>query len=243
MSSQSGSNCTYTFTPRVTINDKPKLIQFAFTAGGTTRYACYNYNGTSVVLLGVQSTACGSDNAFFPKDATLTFPAATVTLPCGPGSIAFTAYNGAAGGKPTGLCANAPVTVSPNPLPVKLVAFEGEASNEGVLLKWETVEEVNSDKFVVQRSNNAKEFDDLAEIKSAGTTNEATEYSYMDYTASNGTNYYRLKQQDNDGSIDFSTIISVKRTGNEKAISVFPNPSTEARITLQGTEGNVLSLG
>lgn len=198
------SNCTYTFTPTVTINKVPKIIQFAFTVGATTQYLCYTYTGTAVALT-QQTTPCGSDNQTFAA-GTLTFPTATFVMPCTGGSLpVFSAYNGANTSGATGQCVLRTVT----PLPVKLIAFTAKTHNGTNILNWQTASETNSDKFVIQRSADAKTFEDIAEIEATGESQSLIDYQYIDTAPLNGTNYYRLKQIDKDNSFTFSKIISV----------------------------------
>lgn len=97
------------------------------------------------------------------------------------------------------------------PVPVELTAFTAEAASEGVILKWTTATELNNHGFEIEKSSDGVEFFTIAFVPGAGTTTEATEYSYTDDVDYKGgeTFYYRLKQVDLDGRINYSSIVEV----------------------------------
>ncbi len=142
-------------------------------------------------------------------------------------------------------------------LPVTMSAFAGkmDLSASGVKLEWKTLSEVNNYGFTVQRKGeNAEEFADLegAFIEGKGTTLDPQSYSYLDRTVNQGTWDYRLKQQDLDGTVQFSQSVRVVVTVTDVAETTpkvfdlsqnYPNPFNpttmiefalpkESRITL-----------
>jgi len=98
------------------------------------------------------------------------------------------------------------------PVPVELTSFTAEATAEGVLLEWATASELNNHGFEVERSVDATAFFTVAFIQGAGTTTEGNEYSYTDNVEYKGgeTFYYRLKQVDLDGRIEYSDVVEVE---------------------------------
>jgi hypothetical protein len=111
-------------------------------------------------------------------------------------------------------------------LPIKLVSFTGTNIEEGVLLNWSTATEENNNYFTVERSSDAKEWNALAEINGAGTTNSVQNYTYTDAQAAAGINYYRIKQTDVNGVFTYSSAIKVGNIANDISTSVYPNPAT-----------------
>jgi hypothetical protein len=113
-------------------------------------------------------------------------------------------------------------------LPIKLSGFNAtiEADNT-VLLKWSSAVELNSDKYVVQKSyDGGRTFADLGEVKAAKTSYKTLNYSFVDTKAEKGVRYYRLKQVDLDTKFEYSKVVYVNN-GNSNAntkISVGPNP-------------------
>jgi hypothetical protein len=119
-------------------------------------------------------------------------------------------------------------------LPVNLASFTAKATNGAVLLNWATLQELNSSRFVVERSFDAHRFEAIGTVQGAGSSAERKEYSYTDKALTGADRiYYRLKQVDNDGKFVYSTVqvISTKTTGSE--ISIYPNPVVSAfRVSL-----------
>ncbi len=117
-----------------------------------------------------------------------------------------------------------------NSLPVELTAFSAKSVNEGIKLEWQTASELNNDRFEIERSQDRNTFAVVGTVRGAGTTTEAQSYSFIDNTAQNGKFYYRLKQVDFDGTVDYSNIVEVvkeKPTTFELAQN-YPNPFNPA---------------
>jgi hypothetical protein len=123
-----------------------------------------------------------------------------------------------------------------NILPIELLYFEGEAQEDFVELRWETVSEYENDYFTLEKSKDGISFEEFAEIPSKGAGVQNQKYIDYDMEPYNGLNYYRLKQTDFDGTSTYSKIISVyfsAGTNVEEKFVLYPNP----------TDGSVLNLG
>ncbi len=94
-------------------------------------------------------------------------------------------------------------------LPIELSSFEGQAFLEGIKLRWTTETETNNDYMILERSIDRTNFREIGRIKGAGNTLVRQEYNFVDQTPSEGTNYYRLKQVDFDGTETYYHIIAV----------------------------------
>jgi hypothetical protein len=132
-------------------------------------------------------------------------------------SVAFTSYSPITFGTKT----------FDNPLPVELVSFTGICDNNNVLLEWQTASETNNDRFVLQRSSDMQEWEDLSNISGAGNTNENTFYDFTDRNPLKGESYYRLKQIDFNGEQTIHNIINVnceENDGEEPVLTAYPNP-------------------
>jgi len=108
-------------------------------------------------------------------------------------------------------------------LPVKLVDFAVSSEKGSALLQWRTAEEVNSDRFEIEHSMNAKDWKVLDQVSSAGDTKELVKYQYIHTNPSVGINYYRLKMVDRDGTFAYSAIKSILNN-EENNLTIFPNP-------------------
>lgn len=109
-------------------------------------------------------------------------------------------------------------------LPIELLTFEGEANGSGIGLRWATATETDNDRFIVERMDASGEFVPIGTVPGAGTTNERTEYGFLDGAPTTGMNYYRLQQIDTDGASQRSHTISVRFVPTTGALVVYPNP-------------------
>ncbi|MCB0491096.1 MAG: T9SS type A sorting domain-containing protein [Cyclobacteriaceae bacterium] len=111
------------------------------------------------------------------------------------------------------------------PLPVTLVSFDATSQPGAVKLEWETATEINNDFFHIQRSIDAEQWISIDKVQGAGNSNEPIQYQRYDNQPIKGVSYYRLRQTDFDGKVDYSPIVAVNYDG-ATTIQVFPNPST-----------------
>lgn len=111
-----------------------------------------------------------------------------------------------------------------------------------VSLTWSTLQEYNNEAFVIERSNDNKNWQALSRIESKGNSTSKTNYSYFDKSAAGGINFYRLKQVDKNGSAEYSNIIKVTNRTTGK-IAVYPNPvHTTATVYSSATFTNNQSV-
>lgn len=112
-------------------------------------------------------------------------------------------------------------------LPVTLIAFKARPVEDHVLLEWSTSEEINSDRFEIQRSTDGKAWSTIGTLKSHENANEVHAYSFPDTNQSSvAKRYYRLKMIDLDGTYAFSHIETVS-LAKQVATKIYPNPATE----------------
>ncbi|MCK6616153.1 MAG: T9SS type A sorting domain-containing protein [Cyclobacteriaceae bacterium] len=118
-------------------------------------------------------------------------------------------------------------------LPVTLLYLIAEPGDNQIVLRWATEKEEGFDKFVIQRAVGNLSFEDLGEIQGAGyDIYSLRKYEFTDDHPLLGTNYYRLKAVDVDGSFEYFGPVSVLYQG-ERIIWVTPNPSSGERVILQ----------
>tara|TARA_R110000782_G_scaffold7978_1_gene26442 strand:+ start:135 stop:869 length:735 start_codon:yes stop_codon:yes gene_type:complete len=111
-------------------------------------------------------------------------------------------------------------------LPVELTSFEGERNGKLVTFNFQTASELNNDYFELQGMING-EFTTLALQTGAGTTQETTDYQVT--VENTNTEFFRLKQIDYDGTVDFSDVIAVFLRKEEKPLRVM-------RVNVLGVE-------
>ena len=99
--------------------------------------------------------------------------------------------------------------VETTPLPVVLDFFHAKVENEGVILNWQTSQEVNHDHFVVERSADGYTFEEIGKRLSKSAQSDVCRYSFLDADPHVGKAYYRLKQVDLDGEFIYSGWVEV----------------------------------
>ncbi len=114
-----------------------------------------------------------------------------------------------------------------DPLPIKLVEFNGEYKNEAIELAWTTAIELNCEKFEIEKYNElTNEFERIGEQAGHGYSKELHRYHFTDHSPLS-VNYYKLKELDFDGNAEYSKTISINTIPSAKAsIAIYPNPST-----------------
>jgi hypothetical protein len=114
-------------------------------------------------------------------------------------------------------------------LPVEMILFKAEKVAQTVELKWATASENNTEVFVVERSVNGAEFENIGEVAAVGFSTLRNDYDFTDSKPNAGFNYYRLKVIDFDNSATYSNVIAINF---EKAasVNVYPNPVLAERI-------------
>ncbi|RJP62224.1 MAG: T9SS C-terminal target domain-containing protein [Ignavibacteriales bacterium] len=111
-------------------------------------------------------------------------------------------------------------------LPVELSSFTVAAGENSVLLNWSTASEINNQGFFIQRSPDKLNWNNLQFINGKGTTSNYSDYQYVDRSPLNGKSYYRLIQQDLDGtqkilkSIEVNFTVKIKFSLEQN----YPNP-------------------
>ncbi|GLU50829.1 T9SS type A sorting domain-containing protein [Dyadobacter frigoris] len=112
-----------------------------------------------------------------------------------------------------------------NPMPVKLISFDGQYDNNVISLKWETAWEDQNEGFEIQKSSDAANFHKIGYVEGNSTTRLKSSYEFTDTeTQSDQTSYFRLKQIDLDGGFEYSRIIGIKANSADEAF-VYPNPN------------------
>jgi ELWxxDGT repeat protein len=112
------------------------------------------------------------------------------------------------------------------PLPVLLQNFKGIILPECIKLSWQSLNNQHILGFVVQRSYDGFNFEDISYIGSSGF-NEVNTYSFSDYEiieTGMSVVYYRLHIKANDGSSSFSKVLILKIQKKSFSIVAWPNP-------------------
>jgi hypothetical protein len=109
-----------------------------------------------------------------------------------------------------------------NALPLVWSSFNTKCTNNDVTISWKTLQESNTNKFIVRRSSNGTTWNDIGTLTAAGNSNSTIAYSYTDGQAFSGA-YYYIVQEDFNGHETYSPVLRSSCSVSE-TINVYPNP-------------------
>ncbi len=140
-------------------------------------------------------------------------------------------------------------------IPVEISYFQTEVTDyQKVTIRWETISEISSSYFVIERSRDAVNYKPIGSMEASGSSRTKKVYNLTDETPLFGTNYYRLKQIDTDGTEQVFRPQSVIIEDAHLPFGVFPNPliiqdfsvkvedADEAKLKLLDFSGNIIEL-
>jgi hypothetical protein len=237
-------------------------LQFGVSGSGTTTVyapAEYDLNRTYLLVLRYVFGPSGTETRLYvnpgqtePATAEATSTEAASSAPANLGSVALRQGPSTSPLVVDGLrIATGYAQARPfsGPLPVTLTAFAARRQPSGrVQLQWATAQERNARLFRVQRSDDGRRFLTVATQAAAGSVTQAQQYATVDATAPADRLYYRLEQEDLDGTRHYSPAVLVAAgTGPAlaAALTVAPNPADPGQpltLHLRGRAGQVLTL-
>ncbi len=106
--------------------------------------------------------------------------------------------------------------------PLQLLRFNATAFGNTASLAWQSGNEQNFSRFVLEYSADGKSFEGIATIAVKGSNSN---YNY-EHRQVSGTAFYRLKMIDKDGSSKYSVIRSV-RFSESLRFTISPNPTND----------------
>lgn len=127
-------------------------------------------------------------------------------------------------------------------LPVDLISFEAKALNSNIVqLNWTTATEKDNDYFTIQRSADAKNWEDVIQVQAIGNSNFPKSYESTDFHPLSGTSFYRLKQTDFGGKVTYSYTCSVEINKIDIPVKIYPIPARN-EITIEAENIETISL-
>jgi hypothetical protein len=118
-----------------------------------------------------------------------------------------------------------------NVLPVTFGNIKAFEQGSAVRVQWEILTEVNTVKYIIQRSSDGSHFNNVGSVTATGSSR----YSFADQQPLTGNNYYRLQVVDMDNTAKLSRILKVNMMKGQIGIEIFPNPATGHLVILQFT--------
>lgn len=107
-------------------------------------------------------------------------------------------------------------------LPVKFSNINASLqSNHQAKITWQIATEINVDRYIVEASKDGTSFTEKGSVKAIGIN----QYSFVDLSLFNGTNYYRIKAIDKSGAFILSSVVVLNTNKNAgEGFSIYPNP-------------------
>lgn len=119
-------------------------------------------------------------------------------------------------------------------LPVTIISVQAALQNKEVNVNWVVANETNIRWYEVERAADGINFSTIANKAAAGAGATKYQYSITDKDPLPGYNYYRIKYMDENGRIQYSSIVKVNNNSSiNPVISVYPNPIENNNINVQ----------
>ena len=115
------------------------------------------------------------------------------------------------------------------PLPIELLSFSANCSNQNIVIAWSTASENNNNYFTIEHSTDAANWVIIKKVDGAGNSSTIKNYSYTDSTISAAISYFRLKQTDFDGKSKYSKVITIRNCKENLvpgSLIIYPNPAS-----------------
>lgn len=125
-------------------------------------------------------------------------------------------------------------------MPLRLLGFTAKLSGNAVQLQWITTDEVNMDKFIIERSANGKDWVSIGSLPVRNNASEKEVYAFSDNINNSTLVFYRIKIIENTGTYSYSSVAKIIQSGNINTAVVYPNPaSSTVTISLSGYKHTV----
>lgn len=129
-------------------------------------------------------------------------------------------------------------------LPVTLARFDGTLLDGAISLSWATTDETDSRYFAIERSTDAREFGEIGRVDAQRNSQTTRQYRFVDTRPLPGTNYYRLRIVDQNGSFKTSRLVAIENGANSVAFELLGNPASgrEIRFLLKNEDASSIHL-
>lgn len=110
-------------------------------------------------------------------------------------------------------------------LPVIWLSYQAEEFPYGNLVSWSTAQEEDNKEFIILKSNDAINFEDIGHVPGKGYSNEVHQYQFLDTSINLSRKiYYQIKQMDFNGSNELSPVFQLTLQKVKEVLQIFPNP-------------------
>ncbi len=116
-------------------------------------------------------------------------------------------------------------------MPVTFTSLKATQKNATVSVDWKVENQSKMQQYEVEKSVDGSQFTKVATI--AANNNNASVYNWIDATPVEGYNYYRVRSVDVNGKTEYTSIVKVQVEKIAAQIKVYPNPATDAKVTVE----------
>ena len=111
-------------------------------------------------------------------------------------------------------------------LPVEADKFKATCFEEEVYISWLTYTELNNDYFIIEKSKDGINYNQIEIVLGQGTSKVEHAYEVVDFNNKDELSYYRISQVDFSGKVSFLKTLQVSCV-KHKDVFVFPNPAND----------------
>ena len=134
-----------------------------------------------------------------------------------------------------------------SPLQVELVDFDALVQEDGqVRIYWTTQTETNSNHFIIERTTDLQNFEEVAVVQAAGQSQDMLSYETFDTEPGTGMIHYRISEVDQEGSMTvYGNLVSVFVETQEQEFVLYPNPASDqvnVQIDASQVEGSQVMI-
>ncbi len=114
-------------------------------------------------------------------------------------------------------------------LAVNFQSFYITRQGSNIQLKWSASAEVNNAYYAIEKSTDARTWNQIAQVTGAGTTGVVNNYGYTDKNSTNADVYYRIREVGTNGA-NFYSAIRALHNSNNTVTNIFASPNKTITI-------------
>lgn len=120
-------------------------------------------------------------------------------------------------------------------LPVSFTSVKASQQTTGIKVEWSNLTETDILNYEIERSADGRSFNTIGIVNARLNNGNRADYTYLDLTAADGVNYYRINAKGTNASSKYSIIVKVNTKGASTDITIYPNPVSGNQVSFQAT--------
>jgi hypothetical protein len=120
-------------------------------------------------------------------------------------------------------------------LPVSFTSVKASQQTTGIKVEWSNLTETDILNYEIERSADGRSFNTIGIVNARLNNGNRADYTYLDLTAADGVNYYRINAKGINASSKYSIIVKVNTKGASTDITIYPNPVSGNQVSFQAT--------